>query len=272
MIKIIFPASCKMYLLVCLLLCVGSCKESHKDGKTTLDNQHLKTDIPKANDQNDLWLAAVNSQSETLQNLYTPDALKIMEDGSLVEGNKQIAHHYHYTNSRIEATRTDTVILANGDRKIEYEMGGYHTTNGKKFKHIVIWQRANGDRKRTFEYIAQVTSTSYDLSDIDSRRQQWIELCNKHDASALIQEMYSDSTLYYNHKPIVKGREALAKEYSYMNNEKYELSLHPIIVDSVNEEIVIEIGQCKGSYNGKYIIIWKKNQNNKWEVFIDSNI
>ena len=84
--------------------------------------------------------------------------------------------------------------------------------------------------------------------------------------------MYSENTLYYNHKPLVVGRELLIEEYSYMNRENYQLTLNPIVVDQVNDKLVFEIGQCKGSYGGKYIIIWRKEESGKWEVFIDSNI
>jgi ketosteroid isomerase-like protein len=40
----------------------------------------------------------------------------------------------------------------------------------------------------------------------------------------------------------------------------------------VNDNLVYEIGQCKGTYKGKYILVWKKESDGVWRVFIDSNI
>jgi len=57
-----------------------------------------------------------------------------------------------------------------------------------------------------------------------------------------------------------------------MSRESYSLRLTPIKTGQVKNNIVLEIGQCSGSYNGKYIIVWKKNALGKWEVFLDSNI
>ena len=99
-----------------------------------------------------------------------------------------------------------------------------------------------------------------------------MELCNAHDVEGLVNELYSVNTLYYNHKPLVKGREDVIKEYGYMRNEKYSLKLTPLFIEAVNESTVYEIGQCNGSYGGKYILIWKKEADGKWRIFIDSNI
>ena len=64
----------------------------------------------------------------------------------------------------------------------------------------------------------------------------------------------------------------MIKEYSYMNNKNYRLNLQPLIVKAVNASFAFEIGQCSGSYNGKYILIWKIDSDGSWKIFIDSNI
>ena len=70
---------------------------------------------------------------------------------------------------------------------------------------------------------------------------------------------------------MVVGRENLIPLYSYMNNPNYELTLHPISVEAVSETLVLEIGQCKGSYGGKYILIWQKTTEG-WQVLFDANL
>jgi ketosteroid isomerase-like protein len=57
-----------------------------------------------------------------------------------------------------------------------------------------------------------------------------------------------------------------------MSNESYQLTLNPITIETVNPETVFEIGQCEGSYNGKYILIWKKQTDGQWRIWVDSNI
>jgi ketosteroid isomerase-like protein len=99
-----------------------------------------------------------------------------------------------------------------------------------------------------------------------------MELCNANNAKALVTQLYSNNTIYFNHKPIVKGTADLIKEYSYMNNKNYHLNLQPLIVKVVNARFAFEIGQCSGGYNGKYILIWKKHADGNWKIFIDSNI
>ena len=84
--------------------------------------------------------------------------------------------------------------------------------------------------------------------------------------------MYTENTIYYNHKPVIVGHEDLAVEYQYMNNKKYELFLEPIIVEVVQDDLVYEIGQCSGTYGGKYILIWQKGNDDVWRVLVDSNI
>ena len=56
-----------------------------------------------------------------------------------------------------------------------------------------------------------------------------------------------------------------------MNNPKYSLNLTPIVLELVNERIAIEIGQCSGSYNGKYVLVWEKTKDGQWKVLFDAN-
>ena len=92
-----------------------------------------------------------------------------------------------------------------------------------------------------------------------------------HNANNLVQEMYTENALYYNHKPIDIGVEQIAKTYSYMNRPQYKLHLEVLKVVPVNKHIVYEIGQCSGSYRGKYVIIWQKTSKG-WQVLLDTNI
>ena len=99
-----------------------------------------------------------------------------------------------------------------------------------------------------------------------------MELCNAHDPAILVNTLYTEDNLYFNHKPLVKGRTLLIQEYAYMARDNYELLLNPTFFYQLNDDMAYEIGQCKGSYNGKYILIWRKDDDGKWRVYMDSNI
>lgn len=222
--------------------------------------------------ENEKWAQFINSKSDSLHNLYTENAIKILSNERPINGNMAIETYHLSEDLEILALHSDTIIIANKKREIEYEMGEFFAKNNQKYKHLIIWKTMNGQRKRDFEFVEKVKPSKDVKTEIDDRRNQWMQRCNAHDAKALIYDLYSENTLYYNHKPLVIGRDLLVGEYQYMNNEKYALTLSPIVSEQVNKDFVFEIGQCKGSYNGKYIIIWRKSNNEKWEVFIDSNI
>jgi hypothetical protein len=84
--------------------------------------------------------------------------------------------------------------------------------------------------------------------------------------------MYTPNTLYYNHRPLLRGRAALEKEYAYMKAPDYQLTLTPWYVVPVSEHLVIEMGQCSGSYGGKYLIVWQEQVPGVWQVLLDANL
>ena len=208
----------------------------------------------------------------SIKNFYLDNAVKILYDGTYLSGPKEILQHYEENPMDVKDSRTFIEVVANERRGLTYEMSEITDANDKKYKQILIWKDTDTLRHQAFEHIAPIRDNNVNLSEIAERRAQWMELCNAHNSENLINEMYSANTLYYNHKPMVVGRQDLIKEYQYMNRENYNLTLNPLIVEVVNEDCVFEIGQCEGSYNGKYIIVWRKDFSGKWEVFIDSNI
>lgn len=234
---------------------------------------HEKLNIVSLHPENKRWLKHLYTGSSELSKLYTTDGVKVLDDGTAITGAAAISQFYKAHIMDIQSIRTDTVILANAQRGLSYEIGTFIADSSQRYQHLIIWQKEGETKKRTFEFIAKTGQTSSSiLAEINRRRKEWMRLCNAHQTEELVQKLYSKNTLYFNHKPLVKGHAALVKEYAYMNDSQYQLSLQPIKTSLVNQHIVIEIGQCKGSYNGKYILIWKKSTEGNWEVFIDSNI
>jgi len=265
----------KIILLLLLLIVIDGCKQKAKDHSSSNSTIIESPSVVKntaINEANQTWMASVNSKSESLLSIYDENAIKIIENQEELVGNNQIQDYYHSHSLTISNIVSDKVVMANENRGLEYEIGSFSDQENKKYKHLIIWKTEESTPKRVFEFVSEIETNGNDLAPIDARRKLWIELCNSNNSEKLVNELYSTNTLYYNHKPLVRGRESLIKEYDYMNNESYELTLTPIVSEMITNNLAYEIGQCSGSYYGKYIIIWKRNQDDKWEVFIDSNI
>ncbi len=199
---------------------------------------------------------------------YGDTAVKILEDDTVVSGKDEIVKFYQNHPISIEEAKTLFQVAAN--QQFQYEIGAF-TSEGEHYKQVVITDTKNTNT-RVFEFITRASTLDDYRADIDRRRAQWISLCNQHNAQNLINTLYTENTIYYNHRPVVKTREALIPVYQYMNNPQYSLQLTPLHVELVNATTAFEIGQCSGSYNGKYILIWEKADDGEWYVKIDSNI
>ncbi len=216
------------------------------------------------------WQQSLEGPTGYGTDLYTPQALSINEQGEVVREGVNILQAHRQSWGKVDSLQTIRRVLANAP--YEYEIGSFRTDEPRQYQHLIIWKREAEDKKRELEFIATVGETESDNTDIDAQRAAWMDLCNQHDAAQLVTELYTEDALYYNHKPLVAGREAISQEYQYMNRENYRLHLEPILLQRVNENLAFEIGQCLGSYGGKYILIWQKQESGKWQVLFDSNI
>ncbi len=264
----------KNTFLLCILLIIIGCKEyKHQEPKKEEALEIVQSErIP---DNYVDWVNAINSDnSDALQNSYATNAIKIISVDSIIHSSSQIADYYISLKKNITSITSIFKVEANRERGITYEIVKYKTDAHKEFVQLVIWSTENEKILRSFEFTetSDLVSNTIDTTEISKRRKLWMELCNAHDAKNLVNQLYSVNTMYFNHKPIVKGRKNLIKEYSYMNSTNYSLQLHPTKLEVVNDNFVFEIGQCRGSYNGKYILIWKKDADGNWNIYIDSNI
>ncbi len=266
---------CKTITLYCILLAIVGCKQPVNKKENTINSQ---TEVVQSEDFSDNlknWAESINNNDiNAIKNLYDPNGVKIISSDSILENSAQIADYYMIRKGSITLAESIFTVEANKERGINYELVRYTRDNRKEFVGIVIWSMENERIIREFEFTEEYTpeSKKIDTTNIAQRRNLWVELCNTNNPENLVKQLYSNNTMYFNHKPIVQGTEALIREYGYMNNENYELNLHPMKLEVVNASTAFEIGQCSGSYNGKYILVWKKQTDGNWKVFIDSNI
>lgn len=221
------------------------------------------------------WVDVINNKnSKDIKDRYTTNAIKIISADSILNNASGIANYYKNSGERITTIESLFQVEANEKRGIHYEIVKLSTENLKEYIQLVIWKFNDKKKVREFEFTmkSDLKSKEIDKKIISERRDLWIKLCNEHNAKNLVNELYTSNTLYFNHKPLIIGTENLIKQYSYMNKEKYNLILQPLKLEPVSENLAIEIGQCQGSYGGKYILVWKKEPGGKWKIYVDSNI
>lgn len=223
-------------------------------------------------DFNEQWRQKINSGAQDLGKLYTENAVKVHLDGKLLEGQDKIQEYYNAHPHQIKSISSIKSITAVLDSTIVYEIGRFTTSDQKEFSHLILWREENGMLLRELELVASIEKIEDLEAKMDKQRADWMTLCNAHNAKDLVTKLYTENALYYNHRPMIIGQEAIIGEYGYMNNPDYQLTLSPMVFESVNESLAFEIGQCSGSYPGNYVLVWQKNISGEWRIFFDSNI
>ncbi|MDR7127885.1 ketosteroid isomerase-like protein [Algoriphagus sp. 4150] len=264
----------KTVILPFVILFIIGCKQQPNKGENVSNS---KTEIVRTKKVPDYivdWANAINnSDIHTIEKNYASNAIKIVSEDGIIESSLQIAKYYEIEREKITSIESLFNVEASKDKRINYELIRYETEGLKEYVQIVIWRLENGQAIREFEFTERSgpEAVKVDTNAIADRRKLWIDLCNANNSENLVKQLYSPNTIYFNHKPIVKGLENLIKEYDYMNNN-YTLNLQPMKLEVVNANVAYEIGQCSGSYNGKYILVWQRQSDGNWKIHIDSNI
>lgn len=264
-----FRTSYSLWCMALLAVLITSCKSTLQPGTEGLATpQKLSEDASLI-----AWANLINGTLDDLTKVYVDQAVFMNAKGPVVLSAQKYLQEHQSQYGHITAIYTQKRILARENRGYHYEIGGFTTAKQQEFKHLLILKQQGDTLRRELEFIAKVAPTdSALLTEIDERRKEWMRLCNAHNAENLVKNLYTADAMYYNHKPLIVGHEGIAKDYQYMNREQYTLTLTPIIVEPVNEQLVYEVGQCSGSYGGKYMLVWQKDEAGQWAVLMDSNI
>ncbi|SHJ20502.1 YybH family protein [Aquimarina spongiae] len=268
--------SSNLFILLLLFVC-SSClqktgKEDTNSSRTDLNPSKIESnEKPKTSNP---WLEAVRSKNPNeIRAIYADKSVKVISADSIIFGATSIADYYINQSAEINESESLFLIEANKHEGIDYEIVSYKTKDSEEYVQVVVWKSIEGKKVREFEYDAKRDISIPDgyIDQISKARNLWIQLCNEHNAEHLVSKLYTSNAIYFNHKPLVIGTEAISKEYRYMNSDTYNLTLEPLKTEMVTDNIAFEIGQCKGSYGGKYVIVWQKEAEGNWKVFIDSN-
>lgn len=228
---------------------------------------------PEKKDKLAAWSSLINGDVGDLNQVYIEEPVLMNTTGPITVPPLVYLQDLQRQYGKITNIYTTERVLAREERGYHYEIGGFTTASQQAFKHLLILKQQGDTLRRELEFIAKSTPVDTSiLTTIDQRRAEWMALCNAHNAAQLVKNLYRTDAMYYNHKPLLIGHVAIAQDYGYMNREQYSLKLTPIIVEPVNDQLVYEIGQCSGSYGGKYMLIWKKDAAGQWSLLMDSNI
>ena len=263
------------YLLLAIVAAIALWSFTTVHGTDYIDSVKsgfLLNDSILTSEFNEQWKQKVNSNTQDLGKLYTENAIKVNLDGTFLAGRKNLSQYYERNPLHIKSIRTSKSIMAVLDSTTVYEIGHYSDSGENEFAHLILWRKADGKLLRELELIAPTEDAESYKPEIDKIRRDWMDVCNSHDTKELVTGFYSNNALYYNHRPMIIGHEAIIQEYSYMNDPNYELTLSPIIFEAVNGSLAFEIGRCSGSYPGNYILVWQKSDEGEWRIFFDSNI
>lgn len=218
------------------------------------------------------WTEAFNMRSEKLRTHYVEEPVLVSAiEAPILKGINEWAS---FCADLLGGQVTEVVSLGRvaASPTVDYEILKMRATTGG-YAQLVVWKETGDKKQREVEVLARYGSSSAGVAaEIDEARQRWIELCNSHQPAALVSAMYTAKAMYYNHRPLEQGTESITREYAYMANPKYSLQLTPLISEVIHDRLVFEIGQCSGSYGGKYVLVWLKNEEGQWQVAFDTNI
>lgn len=207
-----------------------------------------------------------------IQWIFSNQGVFMNENGIAFQGNNLIRNYMNANPIDLSSWKSLYSVPASGDSTIQYEIGTAKNKLNESYTILSIWKKDQSIKKSELIFVGKSNPSQVPLNELKNRRDEWMKLCNQHRVSSLVEELYTPDALYFNHKPLIKGTADITKEYDYMNKPNYHLDLAPLHIETVTDSLIFEIGQGSGSYGGKYILIWKKNTQGKWMVYMDSNI
>ncbi len=217
------------------------------------------------------WKKLFNTNIDSIHQVYTPKAVLVTTDGIVHATAESRALFYKVLKKQIGQIKSVTTLhREEAGPGASFEIGYFISGTDKKLLHLIVSKKVNDEFVREVEILSEADSETLDAASINAARTLWMKYCNSHRANELVSNVYTGNAVYYNNNRTLVGTAAIAAEYRYMNNPSYQLTLTPIAVEAAGNGTAFEIGQCSGSYRGKYILVWKKT-GNTWKVAFDSN-
>lgn len=207
-----------------------------------------------------------------MNKLYTSGAFILMQNGRAVKTKDLLSSNEHflplYTHNNKESAH---IIFQYPSETGTYEIAGISAENG--IHYAVLTHRLTADKPQIEYQLAALQEDSGDLcGELDSLRALFGSIISEtHDAHSLIHTLYSKNPFYYNKGRLLNSAEKIISEYSYMENEDFEIGLTKEKTYTVNSSCIFEIGRwTSGAYTGTYVLMWIK-EDDTWKILFDSN-
>ncbi|MBH1940568.1 nuclear transport factor 2 family protein [Mobilitalea sibirica] len=228
--------------------------------------------LPEIDTRNKEWIETFNSTEGSFGEFYTSTSLFFPEKECILQDSDAIINYYKdmAKSSKIQNFTVEHRVQLEENSSVTYEIGHFSTNGGDEYQYLVAWLNEDGIWFREIDAIAKKENQLNYESEIDSIRETWIRLANEHSSVNLVEGVYSEDFVYYGGRRLFQGYENLAREYSYMNAESFTMNLTADKVALVQSDLAYEIGEWDVGFTGKYIIIWKKI-NNEWKTWLDAN-
>ncbi len=224
-------------------------------------------------------IPAIEQAKQMWQGSLTADAgpLYLAHGGLFLEGQ---FHHgaasigppleaWRTTSGDIRKVRTEAAA-AHGPQHY-FEMGQYRLGNQERHAYVIAWKKVDDQWLREFEVIDPKTTGSTVPPGITQARTKWVELSNAHDHGKLVEEIYTADAIYFNNGQVDQGTLPISQRYAYMSSPNWHISLHPIHVMPVQDDLCYEIGKYVSNGEGHYLLIWQKQVDGHWQALLDFN-
>ncbi len=223
-----------------------------------------------ANEQAGNWINNLNDQQRNaFGKLYEPGAI-IFHNGTLLRTTP-----YDFWSNRLMEEGGEPCSMINSVQFVDQSSVAYVVSHlsiqSTQYAVFSVFERIDRQWIRKLDWVEEIQSKSTNIHVINATRLEWMKLCNAHMVEELIENKYADSCFYFNRGRLIQGRHNLLEEYGYMKNPDYQLKLQPEYLSAVNDSVIYEIGQCSGSYGGKYVLIWHKISSGQWQIAFDTN-
>lgn len=214
-------------------------------------------------------IVQVNGQSST--NQYHPNVVGLTQDGLIKGRDAMNSFLQDFNKEQGAVVHSQSRYTVQVLQVLEYEIRTFHTEKGGQFANLIIWSNENGSQQKILDVVYK-KSPDHDVpSELEEARLKWVKLCGEKSSENLVTQLYTEDAIYYNRGRILKGHSQLTQEYKYMESPSYTLDLTPEHIEMVTDEVIFEIGMCSGSYPLPYILIWKKQKDDSWKIYMDSN-
>ena len=218
------------------------------------------------------WRQFYNTGTPPFTEVYHDSPLILTDEGEVHYGAEKVNLYFDQQRDQLDAFEAVHPIHSElAHKNVVYEIGYVLGSDFRRYYYLNIRKEEEGKAIREFDYLVEGEPTELSMDEIQGAREEWVNLCNQNNAANLVGQMYLPDAVYYHHEPPVIGTDAIIEEYQYMNKESYKIELTPLVVVAANQNTVLEIGQGSRSFNGKYVLVWKRTENG-WKVLFDSNV